>query len=116
MTKPEGIGAIVEYRVREGQSDVFESAIGRKWQYQKDTGYIQSSPLLLSVTQRQQVYIEVFTWIGSGAIEQAHQDDQMNTLWDDLDACTEGGRWEGITITNGKWINAGCSGDGVVEV
>ncbi|PSR31603.1 MAG: hypothetical protein C7B46_16675 [Sulfobacillus benefaciens] len=100
----ESIGAIVEYRVCEGQNGAFENVINRKWQYQKNAGYIDSGPSLLSVNQRPQIYIEVFTWLGTDAIDRAHHDNQMTILWDELDACTEGGRWEGITITNGQWI------------
>ncbi|MCL5116950.1 MAG: hypothetical protein M1272_07355 [Firmicutes bacterium] len=98
------VAAIVEYQVRSAHAAEFPQIIRDKWLYQEQAGYIVPGTRLARLERDVPVYMEVFSWADSEAIERAHQDAAMLAVWDRLDDVTEGGRWEGIRIENGEWV------------
>jgi|GEM_PF-4811833 len=92
------IPTLVTYTCPQDAEAALLRILARKWSVFRNQHLVGDNRLVLRDAKRPGVIIEYFEWLSNAESKRAHTLHEVNAVWDELDAATIGGRWEGIQI------------------
>lgn len=94
------IPTLVTYTCPQDGEAAMLRILARKWSVLRNQRLIGDHRLILRDPQRPGVLIEYFEWLSDEAVKRAHTFPEVKAIWEEMDAATIGGRWEGIQVLN----------------
>lgn len=102
MQPSKPVDVLCRYLVKPGKEQAFLELLQRHWGVIHDAGLTTDQPARLIRAADQaghKAFIEVFSWASAEAIQRAHQDARVMSMWEPMGALCESMEfWHGETI------------------
>lgn len=82
---------ICSYRVKRGKEKQFKKLVSRHWSVLKKEGLVVGKPseIYQGLDKNNPLFIEIFTWKNSRAVDNAHTNPNVMQIWEGMGALTE---------------------------